>query len=361
MISLSRRISLWWKRFLERWLLGRPFGQLYSVLGGHIFFQSLNAAVRLDLFSILNREPGMTRQQVAARLKLQEKPVRILLLSCVSTGLLKKKGDGYFVTPLSRELLTRESPRNIESIIYWQDEINYRALQHFHEAIVANTNTGLSEFKGTEPTLYERLVHQPHLEKIFQDAMKAISVQANYLLSEYLDFSRFKHLVDVGGGNGTNVIALAKKNPGLKASVFDSPTVCELARANFKNAGLESRLSAVPGNCFVDAFPQGMDAFLFCHFMTIWSEERNTILLKKAYDALPSGGAAIIFNMMQRDDETGPPSAAMGSPYFLTLATGEGMLYTWSEYEKFMRDAGFARIERHVLVRDHGVIVGYKA
>ncbi|MBN2294095.1 MAG: hypothetical protein JXM70_16835, partial [Pirellulales bacterium] len=59
-------------------------------------------------------------------------------------------------------------------------------------------------------------------------------------------------------------------------------------------------------------------------------------------------------------DETGPLSAAMGSPYFLTLATGAGMLYTWQEYENWMREAGFSSVSRQELPRDHGAIVGRK-
>ena len=65
--------------------------------------------------------------------------------------------------------------------------------------------------------------------------------------------------------------------------------------------------------------------------------------------------------MMQRNDEQGPLTAAIGSPYFLTLATGEGMLYTWNEYEAWMRDAGFAHVKKHALPKDHGVVIGTKA
>ena len=64
--------------------------------------------------------------------------------------------------------------------------------------------------------------------------------------------------------------------------------------------------------------------------------------------------------MMQRDSEDGPHRAAMGSPYFLTLATGEGMLYTWREYMQWMSDAGFRSVTRRLLPRDHGFIIGRK-
>ena len=63
---------------------------------------------------------------------------------------------------------------------------------------------------------------------------------------------------------------------------------------------------------------------------------------------------------MQKDDEMGPLTAAIGSPYFLTLATGEGMLYTANEYESWMREVGFTKVRRILLPKDHAVIVGIK-
>jgi hypothetical protein len=123
---------------------------------------------------------------------------------------------------------------------------------------------------------------------------------------------------------------------------------------------LTNRLSAIPGNAFEDDFPRGADCFLFAHFCTIWSEAKNRRLFQKAYEALPRGGRIIVFNMMQSNDESGPLSAAVGSPYFLAIATGEGMLYTWNEYATWLRDAGFGDVGCQTLPRDHGFITGVK-
>jgi cyclopropane fatty-acyl-phospholipid synthase-like methyltransferase len=230
----------------------------------------------------------------------------------------------------------------------------------FYQALKANKNVGLEDLEGNEPTLYERLAHVPQLEKVFQDAMQAISVQANGMLLHFVDFSDVCHVVDVGGGDGTNAIALARRYPHLHATVFDSPSVCQIAQNNVQRAGLDHQVATFSGDCFEDPFPANADCFLFSHFATIWSEERNRHLLRKTFQALPSGGKVVVFNMMQHDDETGPLSAAMGSPYFLTLATGEGMLYTWSEYQRWMKEAGFSEVQTRRLPRDHGAVIGTK-
>jgi hypothetical protein len=357
----GQRFSAFFTRHVvEGFLLKRQVERLYLVMGGHIFFETLSAAARLDLFSCLARHGRLTLSEIAAHLGIEEKPARILLLGCTSLGLVHKRGDRYANSRLAQRLLTRGTPGNILSILDWQHFINYKAMASFYDALKANRNVGLGEFSGDEPTLYERLAHHPQLEKIFQEAMEAISVQANATLARFVDFSHVRYLVDVGGGNGTNIINLARKYPALRASVFDSPSVCQIARENIAAAGLAGRLDAVAGDCFTDPFPEGADCLLFAHFFTIWSEARNQALLRKCFEALPRGGSVVVFNMMQHDDGTGPLSAAMGSPYFLTLATGEGMLYTWKEYAAWMRQAGFARVDQVALPRDHGAIIGTK-
>lgn len=348
-------------RGCERLLMGRIARKAYMLMMGHIYFQTLSAAVQLDLFTLLSRRGRMGGRQIAESLGIEEKPARILLLGCVAVGLLRRHRDGtYSNTRLSGQLLNADQARNIVPIIKWQHYINYLPLYHFGEALRANRNVGLEAIAGEGATLYQRLAAHPELERVFQDAMEAISVQANHLLADAVDFSGFRQLVDVGGGNATNIINLARQFPTLGAVVFDGASVCALAEANIRKNGLSARLRAVAGDCFKDDFPQGTDAILFAHFMTIWSEEKNRALLRKAYQALPPGGAVIIFNMMQYDDQTGPLSAAAGSPYFLTLATGEGMLYTWSEYESWVREAGFRKVSKRKLIRDHGIIVGIK-
>lgn len=356
---IRNRALLLLQRMAEACLVKPRLRRFYHICAGHIYFQTLRAAVDLGIFDLLLSEGPLTITRIAQRTGIEAKPARIILLGCVSLGLLKKKGELYRISRMSATLLASSSTRNIIPIIEWQHHINYHPMAKFTEALRENRNAGLDELPGNERTLYERLTHTPEKETVFQDAMRAISVQANHLLVRHVDFSRYQHVVDVGGGNGTNAINLANAFPHLKLTVFDSPSVCEIANANIRSHGLSDRINTVAGNAFTDPFPEA-DCFLFCHFMTIWSEEKNIALLRKAKQHLHQGGAVMIFNMMQHDDGSGPLSAAMGSPYFLTLATGEGMLYTWNEYESWLKDAGFQTARRIRLLMDHGVLVGSK-
>jgi hypothetical protein len=365
---LLRRVLGFWNRyfrlplarFFEDRLLRRQVQQFYMVFGGHIFFQTLRTAVKLDLFGLLDRRGPMTQDQIAAELALHEQPLRIVLLGCTALGLLRKRGAKYSNSYLASRLLVPGKPGNVTAFVELEHQVMYKGMPWMYDSVLENRNVGLKEFPGDEPTIYQRLAHCPEVERIFQQAMRELSVQANADLSRFVDFSQVSHVVDIGGGDATNLIQLLRDWPHLYGTVFDSPTVCDIARQNIEAAGLQDRLRALPGDCFADPLPTGADCFLLAHFCTIWSPEKNRLLLRKCYEALPVGGQVIIFNMMQHDDGTGPLAAAVGSPYFLTIATGEGMLYTWAEYQSWLRQCGFQSLRRYRLLRNHGAIVGRK-
>ena len=335
--------------------------RLLLIAGGHSAFQLLWAGVELQAFDYLSSAPGLTLTDIADRMRLQLYPCRVLMTGLTALGLVQKRADRFFNAPLTEQMLVKGKPGYAAPILGWQALIVYPGLQDFVASLKQGTNVGLNRFPGKGKTLYERLASHPELERIFQHAMSALSLQASRHLLDAYDFGQFSHIVDAGGGDGTNAIALANRHPNLKVTVYDSETVCVIARENIAARGLSDRVFTFVGNFLSEPFPPAVDAILFCHIFTIWSMERNLEILRKCHRALPAGGAVLLFNMMSRDDETGPLSTALGSPYFLAIATGEGMLHAWKDYEGAMRQAGFSRTERvDTLPLSHGLLAAFK-
>ena len=106
----DRYVTLPTTRFVEGIILRRQIERLYFVFGGHIFFQTLRTAVQLDLFTLLAREGPLTRQQIAARLHIDEQPARIVVLGLTVTGLLRKRGAHYSNSHLAGTLFVKDSP-----------------------------------------------------------------------------------------------------------------------------------------------------------------------------------------------------------------------------------------------------------
>jgi hypothetical protein len=336
--------------------------RLILLSAGHTAFQLLWAGIELGLYDKLSVQPGQTLDELAQSLELARQPARILLVGLTALGIIKFENEHYYNARLIEDRMVKNKPGYAGAILGWQAHIVYPGMMDFVRSLKENRNVGLDRFPGTEPSLYGRLTHDKRLEKIFQDSMSSLSRLANQFLPQAMDFSPFKLVVDAGGGDGTNALAIAKHYPMVKTGVFDSASVCEYAKQNIQQAGMADRVSTHPGNFFQDPFPSGTDCVVYCHILTIWSMERNRMLLKHTFDALPETGAVVIFNMMGGDDDRGPLSTALGSPYFLAIATGEGMLHPWKDYEAALKDAGFQRVLRldQGLPVNHGILVGFK-
>lgn len=331
------------EKFIVGFLLRNQYERGWHIIGGHIFFQTLVTGVEVGLFEVLAKKVKLTREQIVEKLGLASKPVLVMLMGLLSIRVMVKKGNYYSLNYISKRFFVSISPYNILATLQWQKYINYKAMFYMTEAFNKNSNIGLQEFSGNEPTLYERLKHDGRLNQIFQDVMEDFSKQATVRFFNQLDTFSSSYVVDVGGGNGTVLMSLAAKNTKMKGVVMDIASVENISRNNVKNKGYSDRIGFHPGSCCVDPFPTGVDMILFSHFFTIWPEEDNKKLLRKTFESLPSGGKVVLFNMMQRDSEDGLLRAAMGSPYFLTIATGEGMLYCWKDYTDWLKEAGFTK------------------
>ncbi len=228
------------------------------------------------------------------------------------------------------------------------------------EALKAGTNIALDLHSGDEPTLYKRLTRNPELEAVFHRAMAAFTLASINDLVEQEAFGTVSHLLDIGGGDSTTTARLLERNPALRSTVFDQPSVSRLAHGKEAQKFLD-RIDLVTGDFFDDAFPQGADAVLFSHVLGIFSAEQILVLLKKAYDVLPSGGRVFIYDYNVTDDETTGIYGARLGLYFNILASGTGMAYPADDFEAWLTQVGFENVSTvSGLDYEHGFHVGTK-
>jgi len=332
---------------------------LRLVMFGHLHFQSLWAGIELGIFETLHKKSPQSLEEIAAGAKLAKLPVKMVMANLCALGLVTKADGSFSNAPLANQFLLQSSEENVIGVLRWQALIVYPGVEDYVRSLRENKNVGVERFKGAGSTLYERLRSDPVLEKVFQDAMA--NMPSNRFLAPNFDLAGRRHLCDCGGGAGRNAIALARHNPTLKITIFDQATVCERARANIKQADLSNRITTSAGNFLEDSFPAGIDAILYSHIASIWSEETNLQVFRKACASLPSEGTFTIYNMVADDDQTGPLAVTCGSVYFQALATGEGFMFSSAEYEKMLKDAGFGRVSAKAgLPASHALITATK-
>jgi ubiquinone/menaquinone biosynthesis C-methylase UbiE len=323
-------------------------------------FNAVATAVELRIFHFLSDRPGSQFAAVQEFTGVPPHQLRVLLQAVCATGLLTRQDGAYANSAVAEDLLASDEDDSWGHIIVGWKEIYYPAFAQMTTALRAGTNTALAAYPGDEPTLYQRLSRDPGLEAVFHRAMSAFTLRSVDALVERAEFASVRHLLDVGGGDGTTSVRLAARHPRLTATIFDIPSVSKLA--DDKATALPGRVSLVPGNMFTDEFPTGADAILFSHVLEIFSAEQISALLAKAYDALPAGGKVFVYGYNVSDDETSGIFSARLGLYFNVLASGQGMAYPARDYEGWLRETGFGEVRTVAgLPYEHGLSMGTKA
>jgi SAM-dependent methyltransferase len=303
-------------------------------------FKTLAAAHELGLFSRLAGGKGITAAELAGALGLQERPAEMLLTGCASLGLLEKRGEQYRNSPLAEEYLVPDKPCYFGGWVQMLDKRLYPGWGKLTEAI--RTNRPTTWDPDRQKSLFEG--EDPAMLALFWQAMHSLSTFTARALGETLDFNAFRRLLDVGGGSGAYDIELCRGYPQLTATIYDLPFVAEIAAGNVREAQLGDRIGTVGGDFFGEApLPAGHDLILLSMILHDWSEAKNRRLLRKCYEALSSGGAIIISELLVNDEKTGPVAAALMS--LNMLIETEGRNYTPGEYATWLRETGFRDVE----------------
>lgn len=350
-------------------LTGPPNGRtpltmdgLAWILFGHAAFQQLNAACELGLFELLEECPDLTAPDIAVKLGLAERANDILLLGATSLGTLTRQEGHYRLSSVIAALIKTDDWQRFKDTVAFEQYVVYEGQLDFTESLRTNSNVGLQRVPGTGRDLYHRLSENPHLESVFYRYMRSWSELANQQLVEILDLSTSSRLLDCGGGDAVNAIALARANEHLEVKILEIAQTVPITEKKIAEADLSERISVSACDMHADAFPTGFDTIMFAHQLVIWTLEENTWLLRKAYESLPAGGRVIIFNSMSNDEGDGPVVAALDSVYFAALPAEGGMIYSWAQHEQCLRDAGFTAMQRIAIPgwTPHGVIIATK-
>jgi demethylspheroidene O-methyltransferase len=341
--------------------LTRPIAQrrardAFDLCAGFVYSQVLYACVDLQLFDVLAERP-QTLPVLARRLKLSEDRALRLLDAARALELVARQQDGRFVLG------------DLGAAIAGNPAI--LAMVAHHRLLYADLADPVGLLRGTrgETALarfwaYAGGAPSTGLDDARVRAYSALmsssqSLVAGDILAAY-DFGRHRRLLDIGGGQGTFVTAVAARVPALAFTVFDLPAVAERARERVAADGLAHRVAVQGGDFFADPLPAGADVATLVRVLHDHDDDRARALLAAARRALPPGGALVVAEPLAE----APGAAPMGAAYFgwYLLAMGQGRPRTGAEIATLMREAGFADAAQ-VLTRmplQTGLVVGHR-
>jgi hypothetical protein len=122
--------------------------------------------------------------------------------------------------------------------------------------------------------------------------------------------------------------------------------------------GLGDRLSFTAGDFFADPMPEA-DVLVMGHILHDWDLDEKRLLLQKAYDALPDGGALIVYEAII-DDERRSNAFGLLMSLNMLIETPGGFDYTGADCRTWMRETGFRESYVEPLVGPDSMVVGIK-
>jgi SAM-dependent methyltransferase len=112
---------------------------------------------------------------------------------------------------------------------------------------------------------------------------------------KYHNFGRYRRILDIGGNSGEFVRQVCKRYPGVSATVFDLPLVCDIGLEHLRSEPEADRISFIKGNALTDPIPGGFDLITFKSMLHDWPEKEARQLIEKASHSLEPGGTLLIF------------------------------------------------------------------
>jgi hypothetical protein len=319
----------------------------------------LLTAVELGLFTTLGSE-AMTAAQLGKRLELHPRATYDFFDTLVALKFLQRDGDGpqgrYRNTPETSVYLDKRKPTYIGGML---EMLNRRLFGYWNQLGTAlRTGEPQNEIKTRGQSLFDALYADEAALGEFLAAMSGFQAGNFKALAEKFDFSRYKTMSDVGGALALLSRTVGARHEHMTFQSFDLPPVATHAQKQVDAAGMGERIRIVKGDFFADPLPKA-DIVTMGNILHDWNLEKKKLLIGKAYEALPAGGAFIaIENVI--DDARRENAFGLLMSLNMLIETGDGFDYTFADFRAWCGEAGFKRFEIIPLAGPTSAAVAYK-
>jgi len=317
--------------------------------------KTLLSAIELEVFTELAKHP-LALSDLQGRLGVHPRSARDFFDALVALGFLERSGEIYRNTPSTELFLDKRKPSYIGGILEMCNHRLYPFWGHLTEAL--RTGRPQNEARDGSAPVFESLYADPARLKEFLRAMTGISRGSNIAIAKKIDWANYRTYADVGTAQGDLAVQIAIHNPHLQGIGFDLAEVAPVFEEYVEEHGVSGRLRFQPGDFFKDELPK-VDVITMGHILHDWNEDVKEMLVRKAYEALPQGGALVVYDAIIDDDRSKNAFGLLMSLNML-IETRDGFDYTGADCCEWMKRAGFRETRVEHLVGPDSMVVGIK-
>ncbi|MEC7771798.1 MAG: methyltransferase [Bacteroidota bacterium] len=321
--------------------------------------KTLLTAVNMGLFTHLANEP-LSGEAIKNALGLNERSLYDFLDTLVALGFLQRSGlkenAVYSNSGDSDLFLDKNKPSYIGGIL----EMSNNRLYPFWNDLETCLKTGKpqNEMKDGGKPLFEAIYANENRLREFIHGMGGVQAGNFMKLAHDFDFSKYKTLCDVGGSGANFSIHVTKNNNHMNCISFDLPPLSPIAKENVEAFGLSDRIVVVSGDFFIDDLPKA-DVITMGNILHDWGYEDKVMLIRKAYKALPEGGALIVIENII-DDQRNKNAFGLMMSLNMAIETEHGFDFTASNFDQWAKEAGFGQTSVMPLTGPSSAIIAIK-
>ncbi len=316
--------------------------------------KTLLSAVELGLFSELAKGP-LDASTLTQRLGLHRRSARDFFDALVALGMLERRGEQYANTPETDQFLDQAKPSYVGGML----EMANMRLYPFWGSLTEALRTGLPQNEARRgENFFSALYADPHRLEGFLKAMTGCSLGVGLAIARRFPWKKYRSFVDIGTAQGGVAAQVALAHRHLTGGGMDLPVVRPIFEAYVRSHGLASRVHFHPGDFFKDPLPKA-DVLIMGHILHDWNLEEKLMLLRKAHDALPAGGAVIIHEALI-DDAREKNALGLLMSLNMLIETPGGFDFTGADCKKWMKEVGFKKTRVEHLAGPDSMVVGIK-
>ena len=336
------RALFWLRRLLTRAANALVPAQvvLLERISGAAVSQLLAAVSRLGIPDLLAEGPR-TSDELASVTKTHPESLARVLRALAAGGLFELDPvTGFYSNTRLAQGLRREALGSMNSFAqYFATDANLGAWAQLDKVL----RTGESGFEGRHGVSpWEWLAAHPEEEKLFAEAMTALTEIDAPAIARAYPFERLTSICDVGAGRGALLAELLRAHGGLKAGLLEAPGVIALAREQLEAQGLAARVELHAGDLF-ESVPPGYGAYLLKDVLHDWDDARAQAILRAVRRAALPGARLLICEVLVEPLEASEPGAFIDLQMMVALS--QGRQRSRAEFARLLSATGF-RFER---------------
>lgn len=297
--------------------------------------QAVSAAATLGIADELGSGPR-SAEQIAQAIDAEAPALYRLLRACSDIGIFRELEGRVFTLTDSGKALRSDAPGSMRNFAVWA---GLPATRNTWTDLARSIQTGESAFPRVhgEP-LFAYMRERSDVAAVFDKAMSEIAHQVLLPAVTAYDFSAFRTIVDVGGGQGAVLAAVLAASPRSHGVLYDLPDVIDGAgRLLDDEPGVRERTKLISGD-FFESVPGGGDAYLLSNIIHDWDDASSVRILANCREATARDGRVLLLEAVLQE---GHPSSLMMKLMDLDIfvLTG-GMQRTEAEFSNLLRQAG---------------------